>query len=170
MFNKILSEDIFQKSWSKGFIVPLHKSGNGRNPSYRGLTINSCLSQVFTSILNNRLQKYVHDNEIINKYKIGLTKKSQTSDHMLVLKTLPINIRLPMKKYILVSLISKRHMILYGETISYTILLANMGNYYDIVIRNYGTETSSCHLVHVCFSRFRNYKMCAKRKYLLTTR
>ena len=73
MFNTILLEGEFPKSWNRGYIVPLHKSGNARDPNnYRGLTINSCLSNEFTSILNERLQKYLHVNDIINKYQIGL--------------------------------------------------------------------------------------------------
>ena len=60
-----------------------------RDPNnYRGLTINSSLSKVFTTVLNNRLQKYLEDNDVINRYQIGFSKKSQTIDHMLILKTL----------------------------------------------------------------------------------
>ena len=32
MFNKILLEGEFPKSWNRGYIVPLHKSGNARDP------------------------------------------------------------------------------------------------------------------------------------------
>ena len=70
MFNKILLEGEFPKSWNRGYIVPLHKSGNARDPNYfRGLTINSCLPKAFTFILNERLQKYLHVNDIIKNIK-----------------------------------------------------------------------------------------------------
>ena len=49
---------------------------------------NSCLGKLFTTILNNRLSEYVNVNNLIDKHQIGFRKKSQTSDHMLILKTL----------------------------------------------------------------------------------
>ena len=80
LFNKILNEGTFPKNWSQGYIVPLHKAGDGRDPNnYRGLTINSSLSKVFTTVLNNRLQKYLEDNDVINRYQIGFSKKAKLS-------------------------------------------------------------------------------------------
>ena len=46
-----------------------------------------CLSKVFNSIMNNRLQKYI-DNGIINEAQIGFQPHSRTSDHMFVVRTL----------------------------------------------------------------------------------
>ena len=89
MFNKILNTGTFPNVWSKGYITPLHKSGTASDPdNYRGIMINSCLSKVFTSIINNRLYKFFAEKGIINDLQIGFMKDSQTSDHMLVLKTL----------------------------------------------------------------------------------
>ena len=39
-------------------------------------------------VLNNRLDKYLIDNNLINKCQIGFSKKARTSDHIFVLKTL----------------------------------------------------------------------------------
>ena len=89
MFNKILNTGTFPNVWSKGYITPLHKSGTASDPdNYRGIMINSCLSKVFTSIINNRLYKCFAEKGIINDLQIGFMKDSQSSDHMLVLKTL----------------------------------------------------------------------------------
>ncbi|KAK3103091.1 hypothetical protein FSP39_016377 [Pinctada imbricata] len=58
IFNKILNTGIFPSKWSKGYITPIHKAGNASDPNnYRGIIINSCLSKVFTSIINDRLYK-----------------------------------------------------------------------------------------------------------------
>ena len=89
IFNKILNTGVFPAMWSKGYITPLHKSGSASDPdNYRGIMINICLSKVFTSIINNRLYDFFVDNGIISEFQIGFMKDSQTSDHMLVLKTL----------------------------------------------------------------------------------
>ena len=47
-----------------------------------------CLSKLFSSILNNRLQKYFDDNKVINETQIGFQPKARTSDHMFVLRIL----------------------------------------------------------------------------------
>ena len=89
LFNKILSSGVFPKIWSEGLITPIHKSGNKTDPgNYRGICISSCLGKFFTSILNARLNVFLEENSILNKYQIGFRHGFRTSDHLLVLKTL----------------------------------------------------------------------------------
>ena len=89
LFNIILSSGKYPKEWKTGFIRPIHKNDSPHDPSnYRGITITSCLSKVFNSILNTRLQNYLDSNNIINKVQIGFQPKARTSDHMFVLRTL----------------------------------------------------------------------------------
>ena len=53
---------------------------------YRGITICNSIGKVFNSILNNRLDKCLVENNIIHENQIGFSKKSRTSDHIFVLK------------------------------------------------------------------------------------
>ena len=39
-------------------------------------------------VLNNRLNKFLEENQIIEKVQIGFTKNARTSDHMFVLQSL----------------------------------------------------------------------------------
>ena len=89
LFKEILCRGYFPSVWSKGFIVPVHKSGSDIDPhSYRGICISSCLGKFFTLIMNERLNEYLQENNIMNKCQIGFRKKFRTADHLLVLKTL----------------------------------------------------------------------------------
>ena len=89
LFNEILCRGHFPSVWSKGFIVPIHKSGCHIDPNnYRGICISSCLGKFFTLIMNERLNEYLQENNIMNKCQIGFRKKFRTADHLLVLKTL----------------------------------------------------------------------------------
>ena len=145
MFNKILLEGEFPKSWNRGYIVPLHKSGNARDPNnFRGLTINSCLSKAFTSILNERLQKYLHVNDIINKYQIGFAKKSQTSDHMLVLKTIADKYKAVNKKiYFGFVDFKKAYDTVWRDGLLYKLLKNGInGKFYNVIESMY--QTSEC--------------------------
>lgn len=65
------------------------KNGSPSDPNnYRGKTINSCLSKLFNSILNNRLVIFLKENKILNNEQIGFRKGSRTADHIFKLKTL----------------------------------------------------------------------------------
>ena len=56
LFNRILHSGCYPKSWSCGMIIPLYKKGNvNETGNYRGITLLSHLSKIFTSLLNNRL-------------------------------------------------------------------------------------------------------------------
>jgi hypothetical protein len=49
----------------------------------RGITICNSIGKVFNSILNNRLDKFLVENNIIHENQIGFSEKSRTSDHIL---------------------------------------------------------------------------------------
>ena len=55
-FNNLLKYQHFPMQWAIGVIVPIHKSGELDDPNnFRGITLNSCLSKLFTALLNERL-------------------------------------------------------------------------------------------------------------------
>ena len=56
--------------------------------NYRGITLCSCLAKLFTSILNERLYKFIYDKGILPKEQIGFKQNSRTSDHILTLKSI----------------------------------------------------------------------------------
>jgi hypothetical protein len=67
LFNNIIKSECYPNIWSKGYIVPIYKKGEMEDPAnYRGITISSCLGKLFATVVNNRLQKFLHDN-IISK-------------------------------------------------------------------------------------------------------
>ena len=74
LFNKIIDTGIIPECWKMGLIIPLYKNkGDRADPdNYRAITLLSCLSKVFTTIVNNRLTSFVSllDNQA------GFRKKS----------------------------------------------------------------------------------------------
>jgi hypothetical protein len=70
-------------------MVPIHKSGELDDPNnFRGISLNSCLSKLFTLLLNKRLTAFCDSEGIIHENQIGFRKGYRTSDHVLTLKTL----------------------------------------------------------------------------------
>ena len=89
LFSKILHMEYFPKAWSLSLIVPIHKSGELDDPNnFRGISLNSCVSKLFTTILNNRLMNLCEENKYIDCNQIGFRRGHRTSDHVFTLKTL----------------------------------------------------------------------------------
>ena len=52
--------------------MPTHKKGDKSDVNnYRGISISSCLSKLFTSILNKRLYNYMKDNSLWRRNQCG---------------------------------------------------------------------------------------------------
>ena len=89
IFNNILSNGIYPTAWAEGYIVPIHKKNDKKDPNnYRGITISNSLGKLFNSILQNRLSLFVQQKNIINEEQIGFQKGCRTSDHMFILNSI----------------------------------------------------------------------------------
>ena len=89
LFNNCLTHGIYPKTWTSGYITPIHKNGDTSDPNnYRGITVTNALGKLFNKILDIRLEKFLNKHRIINDCQIGFTRKARTSDHMFILKTL----------------------------------------------------------------------------------
>lgn len=87
LFNGCLNHGIYP--WHTSITSPLHKKGDKEDPdNYRAITLGSCAGKLFSSILLDRLTRYRNSAcpDIANQ--LGFCKGSQTSDHILVLKTI----------------------------------------------------------------------------------
>ena len=83
--NIILDKCIIPESWRKGILVPILKTkGPKSDPnSYRGVTLNSCISKMFSAVLNNRLTKFSDVFELITNAQAGFRKGFSTNDNII---------------------------------------------------------------------------------------
>ena len=89
LFNCILNKNPVISKWMISILNPIHKSGNKAEPSnYRGISIMSCLSKFFNSILNLRLAKFVLENNILKETQLGFRKGNRTTDAHIILHSL----------------------------------------------------------------------------------
>ena len=89
LFNLILNKQTVPLEWNTGFVTPIFKGGDQHEMNnYRGITVTSNLSKLFTKIMNSRLTKYLDKNKMINNEQIGFRSGCRTSDHLFVLKTI----------------------------------------------------------------------------------
>ena len=89
LFNRIIINEVFPEEWSLGIIQPIFKSCDLMDTNcYRGISIISCLSKLFMLILNNRLQTFCDDHNIIHFNQIGFRMSFRPADHVFTMKTL----------------------------------------------------------------------------------
>ncbi len=74
--------------WLKGIINPIPKS-SGKDPlvslNYRGISLLSCMAKMYTSLLNNRLQNYCDDFELLADEQNGFRRSRSCLDHIFTL-------------------------------------------------------------------------------------
>ena len=89
LFNKVFQEQKKIGSWSIAMISPIFKSGIEMDPgNYRGISILSCMGKLFSSVLNQRLLKFVMENNILSKAQLGFVAGNRTSDAHVILYNL----------------------------------------------------------------------------------
>ena len=83
LYNRIFDACYFPFEWTKAIIVPLLKNGDEKNPdNYRGISLLSILSKIFTSILNKRLYNWAETNDKISPEQAGFRRSFSTIDHI----------------------------------------------------------------------------------------
>ena len=87
LFNVILRTGIFPTNWCLSFISPIYKNKGLRNDpnNYRGISLISCLGKLFTALINERLTKFVNENNIIGEEQAGFRSGYSTYDHIFTL-------------------------------------------------------------------------------------
>jgi len=85
-FNIVLNTGCVPTEWCLGIIRPLYKNkGSVTDPdNYRGITLLSCTSKLFTSCLNSRLSIYI-DEHILGREQAGFREGYSTIDHVFIL-------------------------------------------------------------------------------------
>ena len=83
-FNLVFSSGLIPNEWSQGIISPIYKNkGDKANPdNNRGITILSCFGKLFTAVLNNRLNNYLENMNLLCEEQAGFGKNYKNTDHI----------------------------------------------------------------------------------------
>ena len=74
--NLALTKGLITSNWCLNIISPIHKEGLKSNPdNYRGICVMNSLLKVLCTMMNNRLNEYCEQTNLINNGQIGLKKK-----------------------------------------------------------------------------------------------
>jgi len=86
----IIENGTFPTEWNIGVIKPIYKQkGDKKSPAnYRGITLTSCLGKLITSILQNRLNKFIEQHNVLNPEQFWFRPNSRTTDSLFIFQQL----------------------------------------------------------------------------------
>ena len=85
----IFSESSYPEKWTLNFLRPIYKKGSAKNTNnFRGLAIGSVFGKLYSTILLNRLMRYIRGKQLISPKQIGFMKNAGASDHIFLLQTI----------------------------------------------------------------------------------
>lgn len=86
VLNLSISSGSFPANWKKAMVVPIHKSGSKKCPeNYRPISLLNIFSKILEKIVNNRLQSYLEDNNLLSNRQFGFRPKKSTEDAVVTL-------------------------------------------------------------------------------------
>ena len=97
LFNYCFENGVCPSAWRKAVIFPIPKSGmsNRHIPgSYRGISLQSAVLKLYTSILNRRLMFLLETYEVISDLQNGFRPHRSCQDHILTLHNIVLNRKL----------------------------------------------------------------------------
>ena len=86
IFNAILDSGHFPELWTKGVLVPIFKKNDPNDvKNYRGITLVSCFSKIFTGVINKRLDEWIKNNNVLSDAQFGFRAGRSTIDAIFIL-------------------------------------------------------------------------------------
>ncbi|XP_077985394.1 uncharacterized protein LOC144440039 [Glandiceps talaboti] len=87
LFTTFAEQNKIPDEWRKGIIIPIFKSGDPRDlNNYRGITLNSCLSKLYTKVIETKLREFIENNNILGEIQGGFRKDRRCEDNIFMLK------------------------------------------------------------------------------------
>lgn len=91
LFQWIFDTSLIPSLWRKAILFPILKdmSSDKREPlNYRGVCLQSCISKLFSSFMNNRLTSYLEDNDLLADEQNGFRRQRSCEDHVFTLNSI----------------------------------------------------------------------------------
>ena len=138
--------EIIPIDWARGIIVPLYKEGERKNvDNYRGITLLSVVGKLYTSILTERISRWVEKKKKLVEEQGGFRAKRSTVDQIFILKEI-IQARRKMKKSTVCCFldIRKAYDTVFREGLWERMKEKGIGGKMWRVVRNLYKEVGSC--------------------------
>ena len=89
LFNRLLTAGKFPMCWNISCTTFIHKNGDINNcDNYRCLGLTSWFGKLLTSLLQNRLHRFLEDENLYNRFQAVFRPDYRTTDHIFTMKTI----------------------------------------------------------------------------------
>ena len=89
MFKRFTELESIPDEWNKGIIVPIHKKGDKSDlNNYRGITLNSCTSKIYTKIITKNISNFLESNDTLSEIQGGFRPDRRCEDHIFNVKSI----------------------------------------------------------------------------------
>lgn len=151
LFNFMFDNSIYPESWTKGLIVPVPKKGNLNDVNnYRGITLTSIFSKIFSLLLDVRIRKWAEKNKLLSDYQFGFRPNRSTSDCIYVLHSIINKVIMSENRKIYCAFVDFRK--------AFDLIYRN-GIWYKLII--YGVSSK---MVNMLKAIYKSVKSCVKVK------
>ena len=88
LMNLIFESEKYPLKWTRNLLITLHKGGLPDKPdNYRGISISSCLSKLFSTVLYFSILEVNENFSLLSNNQIRFLKGFRTADHVLLIDT-----------------------------------------------------------------------------------
>lgn len=94
LFQLIFDAGIIPSEWRKAIICPIlkDKSSDKRVPTnYRGISLLSCISKLYSAFINKRISAYLEENDLLADEQNGFRRDRSCEDHVFTLNSIVRN-------------------------------------------------------------------------------
>ena len=89
LLSKCFEKERTPKEWLKGILHPLYKSGDKRDPlNYRGIALLNCMSKLYETILQKRLEDWTEKYKVIKEKQGGFRRGRGCPDQIFVMESI----------------------------------------------------------------------------------
>ena len=89
IFNFMYDNSVYPECWAKSMLVPIPKKGDKRDVNnYRGISLSSIFSKIFSQVLDSRLRKWAEQNNLLMDYQFGFRQQKSTIDCIFILHSI----------------------------------------------------------------------------------
>ena len=90
LFNLIFDAGLIPEIWTLGNILSIYKNKRDKNKpeNYRPITLLSCFGKLFTAVINNRLNKYAEEVDLIDPCQAEFRNRYSTAENIFVINSL----------------------------------------------------------------------------------
>ena len=143
----MFTNGVYPDKWTTGIIVPVPKKGNLNDVNnYRGITLTSIFSKIFSLLLDSRLRKWAEENNVLSDFQYGFRNDRGTIDCVFILNSIIDKLLFAEKKKLYCAFIDFRKAfdMVYRNGILYKLLNAGVSSTTVNILKAIYNSVKSC--------------------------